>query len=505
MLLDLVVRFIEERRRGPDHLVRAVHPGAGRGVALQRGAFQGAAGQGGRRRKTGGHEPEVVPCPGSLGLGHRCGTVGTVIFGVVVRAAGGVLVVDGVGVDVVQRRAGVQHGRRPGGVRPGLLRIEDPDLRGDIAEQVQQQEVPRPAPGLQGRVLIGGEQHGQVPAAGQEGLEVGGQQGSCRVARCADGPVLLRPEQQPFAVRAEVHVHRDVELHPLPVAQHRGGLLEEADPVHGEGPLEPRGGVVRHEGHHVVLGDFEQPLRRGQGFAAAQLDAGPGVGGRGAGQAFGRGGDQQGVGVEPGGVALRRRQVKAAGRRVDEAAGLDVELAVAVGVAAVGGEGQQRQPVRFALGRAQEAGAVEDPFLAFRRGQRVHVQEDIPLRRPAPVALPGGAAPQALRVVPVLPEVVVPLAVLAHHGDPVGGVQHLEDAGFQCGVLRVFQQFLGAGVLFPDPGQLFLAVDLLEPDVLVDGFGGGHLSGGPGVGVGGGRGSSVSGGHFSIQATSARQ
>ena len=345
----------------------------------RRGSLQGAAGQGAGRGETGGHEPEVVPGPGSLGFGHRCGAVGTVV-GVVVRAAGGVLVVDGVGVDVVQRRAGVQHGRGPGGVRPGLLRIEDPDLRGDVAEQVQQQEVPRPAPGLQGGVLVRGEQHGQFPAAGQEGLEAGGEQGARGVGRCADGPVLLRPEQQPFAVRAEVHVHRDVELHPLPVAQHRGGLLEEADPVHGEGPLEARGRVVRHERHHVVFGDFEQPLRRGQGSAAAQLDAGPGVGGRGAGQSLGRGGDQQGVGVEPGGVALRRRQVEAAGRRVHEAAGLDVELAVAVRVAAVGGEGQERPPVRLAVGRAQEAGAVEDPFLAFRRGQGVHIQQDVPLR-----------------------------------------------------------------------------------------------------------------------------
>ena len=300
----------------------------------------------------------------------------------------------------MQRRAGIQHGGGPGGVGPGLPRIEDPDLRGHVAEQVQQQEVPRPAPGLQGGVLIRGEQHGQVPAAGQELLEAGGEQGSCRVGCAADGPVLLRPEQQPVAVRAEVDVHGHVERHPPAVPQHRGGPLEEADPVHGKGPLEPRGGIVRHQGHHVVLGDFEQPLRRGKGSAAAQLDAGPGVGGRGGGQSRGGGGNQQGVGVEPGGVALRCRQVKAAGGRVHEAAGLDVELAVAVRVAAVGGERQQRQPVRFTRGRAQEAGAVEDPLLALRRGQRVHIQQDVPLRSPAAVAVPAGPAPQSLGVVP---------------------------------------------------------------------------------------------------------
>ena len=79
--------------------------------------------------------------------------------------------------------------------------------------------------------------------------------------------------------------------------------------------------------------------------------------------------------------------------------------------------------------------------------------------------------------------------MLAHHGDPVGGVQHLEDAGLQHGVFHVLQQFLGAGVLFPDPGELSLAVDLLEPDVLVNGFrgrplGGAVAAGRPGAGGG---------------------
>ena len=43
----------------------------------------------------------------------------------------------------------------------------------------------------------------------------------------------------------------------------------------------------------------------------------------------------------------------------------------------------------------------------------------------------------------------------------------------RAGVLGILQQFLGAGVLLPDPGELFLAVDVLKPDVLVDGFGSG--------------------------------
>ena len=182
-------------------------------------------------------------------------------------------------------------------------------------------------------------------------------------------------------MRAEVYVRRDVDLHPPPVAQYRSGPLEEADPVHGKGPLVTRRGVVRHERHHVVFGNFEQPLRRGQDPPRRSLTpvrayedevrAAPR-----AVEATSR------VSAASQEALPRRGEVKAAGRRVHEAAGFDVELAVTVRVAAVGGERQQGPPVGRALGRAQETGTVEDPLLALRRGQRVHIQQEVPLRDP---------------------------------------------------------------------------------------------------------------------------
>ncbi|GAP56880.1 conserved hypothetical protein, partial [Arthrobacter sp. Hiyo6] len=120
---------------------------------------------------------------------------------------------------------------------------------------------------------------------------------------------------------------------------------------------------------------------------------------------------------------------------------------------------------------------MEHPFLALGRGQRVHIEQHVPLGGSAPVTVPGRPPPQALRVLPVPPEVVIPVPVLTNHGDLVGGVQHLEDLSLQPGIVGVFEQVLGAGVLFADPGQLLLAVNFLKPDVFVGRFGRGPVPG----------------------------
>jgi len=46
--------------------------------------------------------------------------------------------------------------------------------------------------------------------------------------------------------------------------------------------------------------------------------------------------------------------------------------------------------------------------------------------------------------------------VLAHHGDPVGGVEDLQDPAFEVGVVGILEELLGARVLFTDPRQLLL-------------------------------------------------
>ncbi|MCY1223153.1 hypothetical protein D9M72_352650 [compost metagenome] len=266
---------------------------------------------------------------------------------------------------------------------------------------------------------IRGEEDDEFPVAGKVVLELRGEQRAGGERRAVDGPVALRPEKQPLAVHAQVHVGGGVDHNPLPVAQHGRALVEEADPVHREGPLVPRSGVMGHQGHHVVFGDVEDPLGRRKRPAAGQLHGGARVGRGGLRHAFRGGGHQQRVPVQPGSIALRCGQVEPTRRGVHERPALDVELPVAVGVPAVGGERQQSQPVRFAGSRTEEVGAVENPLLAFGSRQRVDVQEDVPCGLTGFVALPGRPAPQPLGVLPVTPEVVVPVAVLAHHGDLV--------------------------------------------------------------------------------------
>ncbi len=287
-------------------------------------------------------------------------------------------------------------------------------------------------------------------------------------------PVPLRPEQEPLAVRAEVHVRRSVDLKPGILGADERAAVVEIDVVHGERALETGSGIVRRHGHHVVRRDLEQTGRSFKRPAASQCDRRPGVGGGSPRQVRGRGGDQQRIRVQPRDVPFRRRQVKTAAGRVNKRAGPDVELAVAVRVTAVGGEGKQRETVRFAGGGAQERGAVEYPLHTVGGGEGIHIQQDIPVGGVRQVAFPRRPAPQPLRVRLVLPEVVVPLAALAHHGDPVRGVQHLQDASLQGRVVGVLQEVLGARVLLPDPGQRRLAVDFLQPDVLISGFGGGR-------------------------------
>lgn len=80
-----------------------------------------------------------------------------------------------------------------------------------------------------------------------------------------------------------------------------------------------------------------------------------------------RAGHKQSVGIQPADVAFGCRHVKAT---LHEGAGLDVELAVAVSVAAVGGgERNYGQAVLGAVGRTEEADTMEDPLNAFGGGK----------------------------------------------------------------------------------------------------------------------------------------
>ena len=122
----------------------------------------------------------------------------------------------------------------------------------------------------------------------------------------------------------------------------------------------------------------------------------------------------------------------------------------------------------MAVVRAQALGAVPDPGGVFGLVEGIEVEDVVPLRVGFLVFVQRGAAPDAARVFVVLPVVVVVVAALADVGDFFLGVEDGEDVGF--GLFEVGaggQRFFGDGVLFADPLQGFVAVDVFEPEVRV--------------------------------------
>ena len=168
--------------------------------------------------------------------------------------------------------------------------------------------------------------------------------------------------------------------------------------------------------------------------------------------------DQDGVLVDPRRPVLRDRHVEAGG---DELPALHVELPDLHGVGAAGREVHQTVPV---LG-SEAAHAPEGPGLALGGGQGVDVQDRLPVRIPVEVVLPGRAAVDPPRVLPVGPEVVEPLPTHGGEGDPlVGG----EDRHRVVEGLLVCRERLefgpGLGVVLQDPLHGAVPFHLLQPE-----------------------------------------
>src|SRR5690606_7705733 len=122
--------------------------------------------------------------------------------------------------------------------------------------------------------------------------------------------------------------------------------------------------------------------------------------------------------------------------------------------------------------RTQAVGAMPDPVLALGLVERVEVEHGLPLRLRLAVFLERGAAPEAALVLAVLPEVVIPVALLVDARDLVVGVVDGQQIGFQrLEAGGVGQLGLGLRVLPADPGELLFAFDVLEPLVRIGHFG----------------------------------
>ncbi|MNE10008.1 hypothetical protein D3C80_1027030 [compost metagenome] len=178
------------------------------------------------------------------------------------------------------------------------------------------------------------------------------------------------------------------------------------------------------------------------------------------------GGDQQGVAVQPGQAMLAFGDDEAALSGRHEGLGGQVELAHDHGVLAA-----VRQVDQAAgLVRRQAVGALEHPVLAFSFRQGVDVEQGLPLRLVAAIAVQGRAAPDALGIGRVLPEIAQAFVQEADAGNAVGGRQDglgLLAEGLVATVAGQGRQRLG--VLGGDEGPGLDPVHLFQRQMIVGG------------------------------------
>jgi hypothetical protein len=215
-----------------------------------------------------------------------------------------------------------------------------------------------------------------------------------------------------------------------------------------------------HAGHgHVGLLALEHQLGLGRLLAALPQAHGARVAGIGHFVVGKRRAVEHAVAIAPGDAALGLRDVEAIG---DELAGLEVELAAHRRVGAAHGQPDHAAVV---VGVAA-AGAGPDPVLVLLGGQRVDVEEDVPVRLVAAVLVQRGLAPDAAHVLGVAPEVVDLAAAQRRVGDAIVGGQDLQRAFVDRLEHRLRLQ-LGQRdlVLAARPGQRVRAFDFLQPAV----------------------------------------
>ncbi len=206
---------------------------------------------------------------------------------------------------------------------------------------------------------------------------------------------------------------------------------------------------------HVIHRGFEQHGSLRHGLAAPPQPHGPRVT-RCRRHALAMGArQQQRVGIEPVGAALRLRQRKAIR---DEALRRHVELAQHHGVAAAARQAQHR-----ARAAGQRGDLAQQPVFALARCELVDIQHGLPRRTCFAKFVQRSPPPQAARVGGVLPEIVQIVAASADIGNVVGAIvdrsEHVAVVLPGLAAERLQRQL----VLPLDEIERLLALDLLQP------------------------------------------
>ena len=365
-----------------------------------------------------------------------------------------------------------------------VAEVEHPQLRLDVGQQFEHQIVAGEGEGLQGGVLVRGEDHSRVELTGPDLGDVGDGEAAGGDRCGARIPGRLRAEEDQVALDADLHIggHVDRDERVLPhlrfgreaavvgsdvvEIEEAGSGVEEVDGVDDDGSirgLRPGPDIAADEDGDMVAGHLGDDRGLGDRLSALEHSGLAGIGRGGQGVLVGLGRHDHGVVVEPGQLRLGGGKVEAA---VDEALVLEVEFADPARVSPVGRQLDERATVVAAADHRTRP----DPPCVLNGGEFVEVEQDFPVGCRCAVAVPGGASPQPFRVRLVPPEVVVAVSAFGNHRDPVIGVQ----SGAQFAGERV-EEFVaeavqGLRVLVLDPGDLLFAGDVLEPEILVFGL-----------------------------------
>ncbi len=253
-------------------------------------------------------------------------------------------------------------------------------------------------------------------------------------------------------------VGRCVDADQLAAAQFVDLVVEEVDGAAQHCPLETRCAVHRCRDDDIGACGAEHRFGLVEGLPATPSLDQPRIAGLGERTVPEVGAEQHGVLVFPADPRLRLGQLEPVG---NEFACVHVEFAHDRGVRSAARQADQRQRVI----RLDDVGARPHPVRIVAAREFIDIDDDVPLRRLAAIALQRGSPPQPSRVGRVAPEVVEVLAAAPHVRDAGIGVEHLQRFGAH--LLEPVAAQLGERglVVLAHPVQRVVAGDVLEPQV----------------------------------------
>src|SRR5260370_30652563 len=268
-----------------------------------------------------------------------------------------------------------------------------------IIEDRQNKPATGPEEPLQGTAFGRREQLYKAAIAGEKGREGDAEHGVRRVGFIADRPACPPLDSEPAAVPLDRSIGRPIDsgLWSAAVADPKG-RVEKADPLDTYQPLLLSLAIDIRPNCHLVGARLEND-GGGQWVASAPPQPYRARIARAGGHVLAqRGGQQQRVAIEPAGTALRLGQRETAGYEV--ALG-KVEFAQHYGV---GTAARQHQNGTVVAARDRR-GPAPCPILGFYCRERVEVEENFPVWPLAAEAVERSGAPQAARVLGVLPKI----------------------------------------------------------------------------------------------------